>query len=361
MLLVTSGFNNFYELGNTEAFIVLPSNQSEQPSIARCQPVPFQTQSMHALTAPTGGVLKANKSETTYQYVPIVCGGTQNREGSDKCYHIDTDNAYFPTEVAMMREPRASAASIPVLDGTTLWVTGGSLFDLPLATTELIKVSALSAVDKTLAEEGIQLPLPMSGHCLEAINGKTAILYGGSTWTGFPDARVRPVWTIDNIDKMGVPNHQNSWTERKSMKRGRIFHSCGVIRVDSTRKFVVAAGGHGSNDNTVELLPVDEDSHGNIVINDSWQDGPPMLENLRISASATTEDQSTLLLAGGIVEATGQVSDAIYSFRCQGGPCWWTKDSKMEIRRFGAIALIIPPATTKNYTGCTSVFFNVFF
>ncbi len=324
---------------------------------------------MHALTYATGGLLKVKKPSESH--VPVVCGGRgPNHEGNNKCYLLEgITDMVKQTVVGQMREMRQGAASIAAVDGTVLWVTGGKFATTVAAsdTTEWLNIESLSAkIDtlnssKTSLSKGMPLPRRLTFHCLEKINSKTAILYGGTEWVQHEEG-LRYTWTIGNLDSistiLNVDNSEQSqqqlWTPRADMELARYHHSCGVVRedisVNTRRKIVVAAGGaneHDSRTDHVELLKIEEDEAGNIAyVSNQWEEGPPLPTNLREAASATTGDQSMLFVAGGLVKPGDSAisSTAIYSFRCALGACWWTKDN-VELNFFwsNAEAFIIPP------------------
>ncbi len=358
ILMVTTGWNGFYEIGNTETFVVPATYAYSQQSLSICQPLPHQTQTMHALSMATGGLLKAN-SKLSNQHLPVVCGGSRNHEPNEKCYLLDdSSGSYLPTVIGVMTEMREGAASVTILDGNILWVTGGE-FAVVSETTEWINSSMAETGSAEALIKGIPLPMPMSYHCLEMINGNAAILYGGNP--GFGELGYHSTFTISDLNELPtMEKHQ--WTPRAPMSIGRMKHSCGVIREDisdrtNSRKYVVAAGGADHPDDirySVELLSIDEDSAGNITVSDFWQEGPRMPQSLVGGASATTPDQTTLFVVGGMLFSEPYYQDLseIFTFRCAIGECWWRTDSATEliVGRTHPVAMIIPP-TNQNFTG----------
>ncbi len=346
MFLLTTGWNGNYELGNTENYVLQPSEETNM--LSRCQLLPNAGQNMYALNKATGGVLRVQD-----QHLPIVCGGDGPIDYNDKCYHIQGGDFSMPTTVGKMRENRKGAASVAIFDGTTLWVTGGEFATKASDTTELIHVSMVASSKEdnppTLLQ-GIPLPQEMAYHCLEMINSKAAILYGGSDWI-LNNPGYHQAWTIDNLVDPDLLM-QNSWTTRATMKYGHYKHGCGVIKSDGEGgKFVVAAGGIDKEDMStsyVEFLKIEEDSFGNVTVNDAWEEGPPLPKALEGSASATTEDQTILILAGGRSKTPDiEYSLNTYSLRCSRGFCWWTSlDTELLFNRINGIALFVPPANS---------------
>ncbi len=54
---------------------------------------------------------------------------------------------------------RKAAASIPILEGSALWVTGGSFGDTVFNTSEIVHLDGTT-------EEGPELPSPIEFHCM---------------------------------------------------------------------------------------------------------------------------------------------------------------------------------------------------
>ncbi len=377
--MVTTGANYYYELGDTEAYVVPSLEQlyvNDEMNLARCQTLPYQTQSMYPIQEATGGVLAVESppgppGNTTNSkqmlYLPIVCGGFRNEMFNGNCYHVDhKGSSTLPTVVGVLKEMRIGAASIVILNGTTLWVTGGR-HGGDTATTEWLNVSmALSTLTGTIdspasLSQGIPLPRPMSFHCLEKINRDTAILYGGFTAHG--ELWYKTTWTIDNLDHIDMNVTEGDinqmWTTRADMLNPRFYHCCGVIKVPHggstnwTRKYVVAAGGQSLNADaildTVELLEIKEyHDQGGLEFADVWKQGPAMPRPLTDAASVTSPDQSILFVTGGYEGedylSQGRPSNSIYGLRCAFAKCWWTiQKLEMEFTRLVGVAMMTPP------------------
>ncbi len=363
--MLTTGWNENIELGDTEAFVLSSRSADNEQSLSRCQPFIQQTQSMFALSYATGGVLETKGSGD----VIVVCGGQFKHETNYKCYHISKENSYLPSVVGLLQEKRLYAASTVVLNGSALWVTGGYSDGNPSKTTELITASmvldSINDEDKTLST-GIPLPEPLMGHCLENINSKTAILYGGNMLKeDGASVFVKYAWTINNIDKM--PSEENDyWTRIEPMAFFHHFHSCGVIRADignssSSRKFVVAAGGNAGEKNvvdTVELLPVDETGD----VSGKWFLGPRLPTKLTRASSATTKDKDILFVAGGWINFFSEDnitrSYVIYSLKCIGFCFWTIEEPELTFERVSSVALVIPPAI-QDTTECKSKLYHL--
>ncbi len=378
--MVTTGWNGYYRLGDTENLIVVSEGYGstyvlQQKRLSRCQPPKMQ--SMYPINYATGSLLfDAQKTDRFQQHIPIVCGGEKEGMFSDKCYRLETRTGNNGRQlintakpVALLNEFRKGAASISVLDRTTMWITGGRIgASGTLSTTEWLDLSMITATSPdagdqnetlpTLAQ-GIPLPRPLAYHCLEKINSNMAIVYGGTVWSepeqGF-DA-LATAWTIQDLDApqvLATPilDANDVWTPAANMTRGRYLHSCGVVRdtMNARRKFVVAAGG-GTNSSRsvtywVELLKVDEDDSGKVVhISDSWQEGPWLPTALAEAASATSDDQTLLFVAGGHESFSAFVPrERIFNLKCVNDFCRWTEESaELMSGRTGAIAFIIPP------------------
>ncbi len=364
--MLTTGWNGNADLGDTETFVV----PSQDQQLTRCQPQPFQTQYMYPLTSGTGDVIKILVNDT-YRSFAIVCGGFRLTLHQDACYLLSTNSYDEPRQIAVMRQPRVGAASVAVLNGTTLWVTGGMSVSILLDSTELIKVQSLT--DNSISEEGIPLPGPMQQHCLEIINRKTAILYGGITLTASSsEAIIQSAWTIENIDTMiGGTTAGHSWSQEATMSTARFSHICGVIRMGNSqeRKFVVAAGGEAvsigpwgyesiATLNNVELLQVDFPGgpDGSVIVSGAWQAGPNLTITLSGAASATPGDQSVLYVAGGVMYRQPFImSKDIFSLRCSDSVCSWSiEDRTLLFERSNGLAFILPPNGIPDESDCKS-------
>ncbi len=295
--------------------------------------------------------------------MPIVCSGDLfDRVLNDKCFQIGIETS---TEVAIMRAPRMGAASTTIFNGTALWVTGGH-DSTALDTTELLTMPMVAAL--SLSENGTNLPklkqgptlpMKMAYHCLEMVNSNVAILYGGTELTVDSPA-YRHVWTTDNLGNLdkepevvfqSLNDNSNLWQPQAFMKQGHAFHACGVLQLRPKEFVVVAAGGEDeievSTDN-VEFLGIVEHDNNVVVVRNEWKEGPRLPTTLMGASSATTEDRSTLFIAGGLVTYSPLYSStAIYSLRCSmTGFCWWTRDAiELKITRDTPVALIVPSKT----------------
>ena len=106
---------------------------------------------------------------------------------------------------------------------------------------------------------------------------------------------------------------------------------------------------------SVELLEIEEDvsNTDNVSItwiSDQWTEGPKMLAKLSQAASAVTEDQSLLFVAGGLMDLDPYVkSNYIFSLRCSNSYCWWlTMDAGLLHSRSHGVVMFVP-APDYNY------------
>ncbi len=318
VLLLTTGNGGWYAKDDSEAFIV-PSIASHESGstfndLSKWQALPDALQSTGIeVEKATGGVLKipSDGGEDSL-WILLLCGGVDPVELETKaeCHLLGHGSTMA---AGSMRYARAGAASVSLWNRTSLWVTGG-VRDFwtnemqETDTTELINVS----VDKVeiTTSEGVPLPTALAYHCLEVINGKTAILYGGSV-TNWMTTITRQAWRI-NVNDSFANNADIGWTSLAPMSVPRHMHSCGVVREDSgtggncnnKAKMVVAAGGetkyYESMTSSVEYFSIVYDKDGGNVIKDgTWKEGPKLPKPLMGAASASTEDQTMLFLAGG--------------------------------------------------------------
>ena len=113
----------------------------------------------------------------------------------------------------------------------------------------------------------------------------------------------------------------------------------------------MAAGGTLSDwtvTDKVELLEIDDTGNdNNVSVSDTWKEGPRMPTTLTQASSTTTDDQTILFVAGGVMsnDPYSMSPRVIYSLRCTNiGYCIWTKvDTELMIVRADGVALLIPP------------------
>ncbi len=153
------------------------------------------------------------------------------------------------------------------------------------------------------------------------------------------------------------------WTPGPSLQIGRRSHACGVIK-DSTipdRKMAVAAAGfniyeYGMPITSVELL----------VIGDNiWTAGPEAPIYVTAGASATTQDQKRLIIAGGFNRFNGYIegdnenalkgeeSNVVMQFQCWNKNCEWSRIDGMVLssRVHDNVAMILPTLTLGSMAG----------
>ena len=111
----------------------------------------------------TGGVI---------QDFVVICGGGMDVESFDECYSL---NGKVATLITHMTAKRAYAASL-VINGASLWITGGWSSDTSIATSEYITLEG--------SIPGPDMPIPIYLHALVAINKTCSLLIGGRTTQG---------------------------------------------------------------------------------------------------------------------------------------------------------------------------------
>ena len=112
----------------------------------------------------------------------IICGGRSAPPGTkafDECYSLTSEKITFITHMSVKRE---AAASI-VLNGTTLWITGGTDYEWDVSTGSYIGSGYLSSteyvtISKTMP--GPDMPIALEGHTMVAINKTCSMIIGGS-------------------------------------------------------------------------------------------------------------------------------------------------------------------------------------
>jgi hypothetical protein len=110
----------------------------------------------------TGGILD-NK-------YPLICGGRASALISDDCFVIGS-LAKSWSAAGNLSKPRTASASI-IINGTTLWLTGGRTgIENPTKSTEFFDMKG--------SRPGPDLPTPLMHHCVVSVNETTAIVIGG--------------------------------------------------------------------------------------------------------------------------------------------------------------------------------------
>jgi N-acetylneuraminic acid mutarotase len=250
---------------------------------------------------------------------PIICGGYQNDDRSNKCYSLE-NNEWVSS--ASMNSVRVGAAAAQLQDGKLL-VTGG--YD----DSDILVHAYLNSAEM-LTEEGWEsnipsLPVTISGHCMVTVNSTTVMVIGG-----FQNRQYSGKTFYFTFGK-------ESWTEGPELKNKRLYHSCGKIRrdKDSQEMSIIVAGGsdgYFSYLSSVEIL--DEGSN-------EWQTGSEL--PFGIEWSQMIEDQNGgVVLIGGYSSDVGKL-DTLYQLPHGGQDAVWTKmEQKMKTGRREHTAFLAP-------------------
>ncbi len=333
VVVFASGMADWEEIDYSEGF-VLPNNQGLRPCFSSEIHAPYKA------SKTTGGVLNLKHSEAVPPVpTPVICGGVTNiGQVVKECFRLGHDQPLGRLVVDRFR-----SASIVTGNGSTLWITGGYSYHKGYEdSTEWIQVSEdhLSLT----ASEGVKLPEALADHCLVKIDERLALLYGGESM----DIITGHTWTID------LGNLTGGWTQLTSLTTPRSGHICGVVRDASSKflKVVVAAGGDLRKDvndptNNVELYQINHHDNDNR----EWIAGPTLPYKLRSAASATTQDQTVLIVAGG------RLVDLLYIgrillFQCSDMICEWKLHClALKIARRNFVAFSLPPPGLTQPTG----------
>ena len=171
--------------------------------------------------------------------LPIICGGEgRDHPSVDACYIMTKDQT---AQIASMMYNRSGAASLPIMDNSALWITGGqdgTSRQLLLAT-EIIQFQLNQTVESA-SKLSIDMPLPLSGHCLIQISQNTLFLIAGKSADG-PSSRTFYMH-LDSTDWSSTG--RGNWTEGPKLKHPRYLHSCGM---QGSSK-VIVSGGRNEND-----------------------------------------------------------------------------------------------------------------
>jgi hypothetical protein len=186
-----------------------------------CRPSVLDDYPIDYVAGASGGLLN-NK-------LALICGGYKRAPPFNKlddCFAI-THNAVEAN--VKLTQARSESASV-VLNGNTLWMTGGALDgDVPTNSTEFVQ--------PTGTRRGPDLPLEIGDHCLVSLNDTTILLIGG--WVGH--------WTGSKATFYYNTDHE-TWTEGPSLITGRAGHSCALFKSpqDGTTDTVIVTGGYSS-------------------------------------------------------------------------------------------------------------------
>ena len=145
----------------------------------------------------------------------IICGGDGNLKD---CYEYTYEKNW--THLTQMTTARWGAASV-IYNGA-IWVSGGANDEgNELSNTELIFPNGT-------ANQGIDLPEEINGHCAVEWNGTIIITGAGSTW-------------------IYSSNEDLKLTIGPRMEKARYWHGCGIFKspAHSGRPLVLTAGGVG--------------------------------------------------------------------------------------------------------------------
>ncbi len=342
ILMVSTGSDGFGAISDTDAFAILSpkrQNMTSPGTLSKCQHTSEQLRSPITLYMATGQLMKFADNFHT----PLICGGIMQDDGANRqCYQML--NSFLPVG-GTMTSTRIGAASVVLNAGTTIWITGGyDQYDIDLDTTEWTDVSLMAQSGlEGMLQEGTSLPKALAFHCLEMIDNDMTILYGGE----YLDPYVGLGLVQDSWIMSGLNNHRNGqWIPGPPMWLARSLHGCGVVKRGTNNKVVVAAGGiskaHETATDKVEFLEVDSD--GNAF--SSWYLGPQLPISLYAASSASTDDQSSLFLAGGRISyATGEPSFSIFCLQCELSTyCQWTKSNEeLPFTRAYSVAMLLPP------------------
>ena len=155
----------------------------------------------------------------------IICGGSDG-SSVDECYSLTSEKATF---VAHMSVRRWWAASV-VVNGNTLWVTGG----LTPGGYNGNTLSSTEYVEMTGTKLGPDLPLALFRHAMVAINSTCSMVIG-SFYENYEVSAVTFYYDHDAGD----------WINGPSLMQARYSHAAGIVTDEVTfEQFVVVTGGY---------------------------------------------------------------------------------------------------------------------
>ena len=232
-------------------------------------------------------------------YKPMICSMMHSEgDGKDCFYMLNGDWKQGPN----MIKARNWAAGM-VLENK-LWVTGGYHNDTKESSTELISL--------TESHPFVDLPEPMSFHCMQLINETTVFL------TNF-----ERFYFFDIISK--------EWSKEINLPDTMQYYSvCGVFELKKSPVMVLASGGAESNE--VSLLHLDGTENG-------WISGPANPGGSNDGPMISTPNKDGVLMVGGSHQ------DSIWKLTCTEtiDDCAWEETPQsMSFGKVNHIAFWLP-------------------
>ena len=150
----------------------------------------------------------------------LVCGGYDGTSIIDECYSINSKGTVFVTK---MTHKRDYAASVNINEDT-IWITGGWNGNY-LSSSEFMTVEGSMA--------GPELPIPVDGHQMVAIDNELTMVIGG-----FSPGSVTLAQTF-------YYDHSNKqWVDGPTLNQARRQHAAGTVTDEVTmERLVVVSGG----------------------------------------------------------------------------------------------------------------------
>ncbi len=239
---------------------------------------------------------------------PMICGGNVHHSDiMDKCYIIG-DNSQMPIPMSI---PRRFAASV-VLNGNTLWITGGSVADSGITgTTEYVMRDG--------AVNGPDLPVPngVDAHCMVAIDSVTTLLIGGRR-------NSQRAWSFDH--------NSESWKQLSDTMFVRNMPSCGAIvdSADESTTIIMVTGGGDVKETEIMIYGIN-----------AWLQTLEFPSKVNWGSSVVTADKRKAVVFG--YHDDEALSTAMYSFQCFDKECQWTKMlQQLSVARQNLVGMLLP-------------------
>ena len=252
--------------------------------------------------------------------VPMFCGGYYSGSKCDCFGYKQSEWVSYPA-ISTCRYLSASAALTDQENGKTRFVmSGGFNSNGFLSNVEAFNGETWSSLPN--------LPSPVYGHCMVAINDTVLLSMGGYTSQGY-------------ISKTYFFNSEmNEWSPGPDLNIPRGYLSCATVNWKNPsdgqlEKVVVVAGGdNGQYMSSVELLYINNLSRG-------WQYGPQLPYS--VANSVLVEYKDTVVLVGG--DGTGVDGKHLYQLSSPDGP-WNEMEQTLPIKKHYHIAFLIPDDLT---------------
>ena len=255
---------------------------------------------------------------------PLVCGGSFLGQ---PCLTYSRSSRKWE-KIGDLTYARIFAASA-VINHNTLVVSGGFTKNGFTSTTELV-------VNGTKIKFGRDLKHPLVGHCMAALNDTHIFVAGGLKFDSLDRSMNGSVEISMDAYIFNVVT--GGCTDLPPMSKGRLVHTCSVIKGRSKNMEVIVTGGIGAKQETMYSTEI------YVVAANGWRTGPDLPKPLY--GAAGVNFNRTMLVVGGASSAlvsTSSGSHDIYEFNIY-DDVWDVRKEKLKYDRSAMVAVVAPKA-----------------